>query len=216
MESMKRIPRKGLLAALAGSIFVLAFTGCSYLPELPDLPDLLPCLSKDENHRTEKTVTAPQSTMEAKPKLASTSPKPVAAKEPTLQGQSSFLVHTVKWPRETLSIIAKWYTGDFDHWKELGEANPHIVPHRIHVNDRILIPENLLKTRNSMPQSFVDKYTPRPAKKPAVSKKPSPQKPTSQTSTAMTGSGGPEPKAETKQPEPKEPELFGPKEYSGR
>jgi len=215
MEGMKRILRQVLLTTLAASLFVLACTGCSYLPELPALPDL-PFLGKDKNQETEKETTAPPCAAEVKPNPASTSPKPAGARKPTAPNKPSFFVHTVKWPRETLSIIAKWYTGNFDNWKALGEANPNIVPHRIYVNDKVLIPENLLRTRNSMPRSFVDKYTPPPSKKHAVTKKTSPGNPSPQPSPPRSDGGVSEAKAETKQPEPQDPELFGPKEYSGR
>jgi hypothetical protein len=97
----------------------------------------------------------------------------------------------VKWSGETVSIIAAWYTGDLDNWKVLAEVmtrnNPNADIKRIYVGNKILIPENLLKTRETMTKEFVDSFykTSKPEK---VAPKPIP------------------PQAE------EEPKLFGPKE----
>ena len=34
------------------------------------------------------------------------------------------LVHKVRYPGESVSIIAGWYTGEIDNWKVLAEVNP--------------------------------------------------------------------------------------------
>jgi hypothetical protein len=101
----------------------------------------------------------------------------------------SYFVHTVRWPGETLSIIAKWYTGNHKKWKALAEANPKLNPNRIFKGNKIRVPKDLLKTRKPMPQKFIAKITSKPKKKPPPSKPAPPPK------------------------EEKEPELFGPKEY---
>lgn len=66
-------------------------------------------------------------------------------------------VHKVRWPGETLSVIAKWYTGDFDKWKALTKANPKLNPNRMYIGTKILIPEHLVKNREPMPQEFLGK-----------------------------------------------------------
>jgi hypothetical protein len=65
------------------------------------------------------------------------------------------LVHTVTYEGETLSIIAKWYTGDLNNWQDLAAANPDIDPNRIFIGNEIVIPEELLLTRDPMPQYFI-------------------------------------------------------------
>jgi len=76
--------------------------------------------------------------------------------------EETYYTHTVKWSGETISIIAAWYTGDLDNWKVLAEVmtrnNPNADIKRIYVGNKILIPENLLKTREAMPQEFVDSF----------------------------------------------------------
>ena len=68
--------------------------------------------------------------------------------------------HTVRWPGESLSLIAKWYTGSFMNWKKLAGANPGINPDLIKANDVILIPSDLVKTREPLPQKVAARYTP--------------------------------------------------------
>lgn len=137
----------------------------------------------------ETAPTPPAGTMPAYP--AGTAPTPPAGTVPapptgTVPPQKiTYFAHTVKWPGETVSIIAGWYTGDIENWNTLAEANPDIDPNIIRAGDKILIPENLMKTREPMPKEFVDSFYPK--------KLPSKPMPT-----------------QTKEEEPK---LFGPKLY---
>ena len=64
-------------------------------------------------------------------------------------------VHTVRWPGETLSLIAQWYTGSWKNWTALADANPGINPDRITIGDKIRIPDDLLKTREPLPREFL-------------------------------------------------------------
>jgi len=66
-----------------------------------------------------------------------------------------FYLHKVLWPEETLSHIAKWYTGAINNWKAIAEANPGLDPKHIGVGDTISIPEDLMISRKPMPRSFV-------------------------------------------------------------
>jgi hypothetical protein len=117
-----------------------------------------------------------------------------------------FYVHVVRWPGETLSLIAHWYTASSYNWREIEKANPGIDPKRIALGNRILIPASLLKKRNPMPFHFL---SPRPAGKESSppltariplerpDKTPIPKPaPTPAKSTVL----------------PKEMELFGPRE----
>jgi hypothetical protein len=71
-----------------------------------------------------------------------------------------FHQHTVHWPGESLSLIAKWYTGAHQNWKRLAKANPSIEPRLIKPGDTIRIPSTLLKTRKPLPQNIAARYTP--------------------------------------------------------
>jgi hypothetical protein len=110
--------------------------------------------------------------------------------------------HKVKYSGETLSLVAKWYTGDVENWRYLAKENPKLDPNRIVVGNRIRIPKRLLNTKKPMPRSFVVWNTK------STKPKPSPI----QVKSTHTVKKEPEPS----QPSPpeKEPatfELFGPK-----
>ena len=64
-------------------------------------------------------------------------------------------LHKVRWAGETLSHIAKWYTGAIKNWKAIAKVNSELDPKKIDVGDTIAIPEVLLTSRKSMPHSFI-------------------------------------------------------------
>jgi hypothetical protein len=80
----------------------------------------------------------------------------VAEPELPKEAQAPGFVHTVSLSGETLSLIAKWYTGSLNNWHQLAAANPQIDPNRIFIGNEIVIPEELLTTREPLPQSFLD------------------------------------------------------------
>ena len=63
--------------------------------------------------------------------------------------------HQVQWKGETLSIIAKWYTGDSKNWKKLAKANPWVEPNNMFAGLKVKIPRQLLKNKKKMPREFV-------------------------------------------------------------
>jgi hypothetical protein len=67
--------------------------------------------------------------------------------------------HTVRWPGESLSLIARWYTGSSKNWRKLAKANPRINPNRIRKGNVILIPSALLKNKEPLPHKVAAKYT---------------------------------------------------------
>jgi hypothetical protein len=68
---------------------------------------------------------------------------------------TSYYEHKVRWERETLSLIAKWYTGSQKNWKVLAKDNPWLEPNDLSVGHKIFIARNLLKTKKPMPRDFV-------------------------------------------------------------
>ena len=67
--------------------------------------------------------------------------------------------HKVRWPGESMSLIARWYTGSSNNWRKLARANPRLNPNRIRKGDVISIPPALLKTREPMPEKVAARYT---------------------------------------------------------
>jgi len=82
-----------------------------------------------------------------------------------------FYLHKVRWPEETYSHIAKWYTGTVNNWKAIAKANPELDPKKIDIGDTISIPEELLTTRKPMPRSFVRASVRKKNTPPSLSKK---------------------------------------------
>lgn len=113
-------------------------------------------------------------------------PSPAMKTAPKEEPAADHYVHEVKWPGESLSIIAGWYTGDIQNWKALAPVNPHIKPSVIRMGDRIMIPRSMMKTQEPMPRSYLDTFVPQAGGQ--VQPSPSKDKPTQD-----------------------EPKLFGPK-----
>ncbi|MGD2187912.1 MAG: LysM domain-containing protein, partial [Desulfobacterales bacterium] len=65
--------------------------------------------------------------------------------------------HKVQWPGETLSLIAKWYTGHYGNWKALAKANPGLNPNRIAIGNIINIPTEIMKLKEPLPRKYVAK-----------------------------------------------------------
>jgi hypothetical protein len=83
--------------------------------------------------------------------------KQIREKLPFLPKRSkpSYYIHEVRWPGETLSIIAKWYTGNMENWHYLAKANPRLDPTRIRIGTKIRIPPKSLHTQKPMPREFL-------------------------------------------------------------
>jgi len=157
---MKNTIQKKVQVSLIGMILVLACYGCAQLskeskarqapePKQASLAEAKPTTSVD---------TTPPIEEEAQPLQISDTTPPIEEEAQPLQSSIPF-VHTVRWPRETLSIIAKWYTGELENWKALVKANPKLKPNRIYIGNKILIPGDLLKTRKPMPRKFLAEFT---------------------------------------------------------
>jgi hypothetical protein len=112
---------------------------------VPRQPEPLPVPSE--------TVPTPPAPQEEAP---TPDPQPVPRPEP--------YIHEVRWSGETLSHIALWYTGSQANWQEISRANGGLNPRSITVGDRIIIPDELLKTREAMPREhFLSVTTPKRA-----------------------------------------------------
>ena len=132
------------------------FSGCAYQqPSLKPAPEELP------------------SAVEIKPETPVSKPVTPAAPEPRV------FLHKVRWPEETLSHIAKWYTGTVKNWKAIAQINPKLDPRDIDIGDTISIPEDLMISHKPMPHSFVQ---------PAVHKNRTPRSLTNKTATQSESS----------------------------
>ena len=94
----------------------------------------------------------------AKKEKQEITPTPIEEKKIKSVKQTYF-IHIVKFDGESLSLISRWYIGNFEDWKLLAGHNPELNPSNIHVGDRVWIPKHRMKTSKQMPESFLNKYT---------------------------------------------------------
>ena len=73
---------------------------------------------------------------------------------PIVQEPSTY-EHTVRWPGEKLSIIAKWYTGDSKNWMALARENPSVSSNKLKIGATIQIPRNIMTNTEPMPRSAI-------------------------------------------------------------
>lgn len=85
----------------------------------------------------------------------------VAAQVPEDLRSGPMFVHKVRYPGESVSIIAGWYTGEIDNWKILAEVNPGLNPNVINEGMKINVPESIMKTREPMTKEYVDSFYPK-------------------------------------------------------
>jgi hypothetical protein len=121
---------------------VLILNGCAYQHStIPPAPTEISAVS-----------------VEIKPEMPVSTPYGTDLEMPDSTGsEPRFYPHKVRWPEETLSHIAKWYTGAIKNWKVIAKANFELDPKKIGIGDTISIPEDLLITRKPIPHSFVRK-----------------------------------------------------------
>lgn len=78
---------------------------------------------------------------------------------------TEYSYHTVMYSGETLSIIARWYTGQSGNWEVLLDHNGDLDPRRLQIGDLVKIPQELLIRDESMPKAFVEKANAKVAQK---------------------------------------------------
>jgi hypothetical protein len=144
------------------------------------------CASKGGKPDQPASAPAPPAPAIPEPTAQEAPPQPVVAPSRP-SPEVAYFVHTVRFKGESLSIIARWCTGDTKSWKMLAEHNPDINPNRMFMGSKIRIPEYMMKTKAPMPKEFVDGFHAKPSKKEPARPAASPDK-------------------------EDEPKLFGPKE----
>jgi hypothetical protein len=188
-----------------GISFGVICLSCAFAPfkkeESPPRTEPAP-IPQDPKHPTGEKEPVPVKAREAVPSvqeaaLSSSATPPAqqeAAPSPQVKAEpkprETHIAHTVKWSGETLSIISLWYTGNQGNWKAIAQTNANLDPNRIYVGNEILIPAGLLKTQNSLPKEFVDRFYSKAKKE------------------------KPKPVLHPGEIEEEEPKLFGPKKSS--
>lgn len=73
-------------------------------------------------------------------------------------GAESYFVHSVSVPGETLTLIAKWYTGSAQKWKVLADANPGLDAQKMHIGDQVRIPNTLMTNGAPLTRDIIVAY----------------------------------------------------------
>jgi hypothetical protein len=127
--------RAGLLVAF---IALALLFGC--MPAKPKIATLPP----DEGRRPP----APVQTGPAQP--------PPAKHLPIAQYRNQrFYVHQVRWPQESLELVAQWYTGKRANRKILARVTPNLKGGRLTPGDVVFIPLDILQIETPMPRQYV-------------------------------------------------------------
>lgn len=146
---------------------VWIFSSCAYQqPRLQQAPEEPPPAVEI---KPGTPVSEPMTPVEPESETAVIAPKTSDLEKPTTA--SRFFLHKVIWPEETLSHIAKWYTGKAKNWEAIVKLNPELDPKRIDIGDTISIPEDLLTTRKPMPHFFVQPASVHKKRTPQISSK---------------------------------------------
>jgi hypothetical protein len=66
------------------------------------------------------------------------------------QVESPPLLHIVKSPRETLGLIAEWYTGNFSNWTAIANYNGKAGSSIVRLGEKIFIPQELLVREDAL------------------------------------------------------------------
>ena len=141
---MELLVRNWIRNCIIGGMIIMMLFGCAGTRETVS--------QKYENSKTwlkEKWQAAGSKSSSSEDEETSTKPH-----------QSNYFEHRVKWHGETLSLIAKWYTGSYGNWKAIVPANPGLNPNRIAVGDVINIPPKMMKTKKPLPRKVVSKTLP--------------------------------------------------------
>jgi hypothetical protein len=161
--------RKTVLA-LWVLLFLWILSGCAY--QHPPLQSASEKPPPPVEIKAETPVPEPETPVEPEPETKVVLPEKPSLEIPTPSPSTSgFYSHKVRWPEETLSHIAKWYTGTVKNWKAIAKVNPELDPKKIDTGDTIFIPEDLLISRKPMPYSFLHPSVRKKAKPPASSNK---------------------------------------------
>ncbi len=75
-------------------------------------------------------------------------------------------LHEVRWPEESLAVIARWYTGSEDNARILAKVTPNLRTSDLRKGDVVFIPQELSRRTDPMTRSFARRYgkPPVPAK----------------------------------------------------
>jgi hypothetical protein len=67
-------------------------------------------------------------------------------------------LHEVRWPEESLAVIARWYTGRGENARILAKVTPNLRTRDVRKGDVIFIPHELSRRTDPMTRSYARRY----------------------------------------------------------
>lgn len=67
-------------------------------------------------------------------------------------------LHAVRWPEETLSAIARWYTGSSRNARILAKVTPNLREGDLRKGDVVFVPLEISRRSDPMPHSYARRY----------------------------------------------------------
>jgi hypothetical protein len=64
----------------------------------------------------------------------------------------------VRWPEESLSVIARWYTGNEGQCPDLAKVTPNLRTSDLRKGDVVFIPQELSRRTDPMTRSYARRY----------------------------------------------------------
>ena len=141
---MKFLARSRFRNYILGGVIILMFAGCAGTKETVGQK-----YAASKNWFKEKWQTGDSKSSSSEDEKKSIEPERI-----------NYFEHRVQWHGETLSLIAKWYTGSYGNWKAIAQANPGLNPNRIALGDIINIPPKMMKTKKPLPRKVASKGLP--------------------------------------------------------
>jgi len=86
-----------------------------------------------------------------------TPPRKVALSQATYMGVPCYL-HKVRWPEESLSAIARWYTGSTRNARILARITPNLRKADLRPGDVVFIPQELARRSEPMSHNYARRY----------------------------------------------------------
>jgi hypothetical protein len=84
-------------------------------------------------------------------------PRKVVLPGVTYRGVPCYL-HKVRWPEESLSVIARWYTGNEGNARVLARVTPNLRTNDLRKGDVVFVPQELSRRTDPMTRSYARRY----------------------------------------------------------
>lgn len=115
--------------------------------------------------------------------LSGCSPRFLEQRSDRALAQEIVILHPVRFPGESLSMISSWYTGDQANWERIADYNARYVEGVLHQGETVRIPLALVVRNVILPESYVREFNAQIAEPGATKQTPLPTEVDASTET---------------------------------